>query len=119
MSMHRRALGADGEAVAAKWYERHGYEVLERNWRTRAGELDLILGRDRSLVVCEVKTRSSDRYGSGAGAVDWRKQRTIRAVTAAYLAQRGGRAPSGIRFDVAVVTPGTPGWSVEVIEAAF
>ena len=69
--------------------------------------------------MCEVKTRSSDRYGTGAAAVDWRKQRTIRRVTAAYLSQRDGRAPSGIRFDVAVVSPGPHGWAIEVIEHAF
>ena len=119
MSQHRRSLGIEGEEFAARWYERHGYVVAERNWRCRAGEIDLILRRGREVVVCEVKTRSSDRYGTGAAAVDWRKQRTIRRVTAAYLSQREGRAPSGIRFDVAVVSPGPHGWAIEVIEHAF
>lgn len=119
MSQHRRSLGIEGEAFAARWYEERGYVVVERNWRCRDGEVDLILQLGRDLVVCEVKTRSSDRYGSGAAAVDWRKQRTIRKVTAAYLWQREGRAPSGIRFDVAVVSAGPRGWSIEVIEHAF
>ena len=119
MSTHRRALGLDGEAVAASWYERNGYVVCDRNWRCRDGELDIIAERDRHLVICEVKTRSSARYGSGAAAVDWRKQRTIRAVTAAYLRQRTGPAPASIRFDVAVVTPGAHGYAIEVIEHAF
>ncbi|MFN8052921.1 MAG: YraN family protein [Acidimicrobiales bacterium] len=119
MTMHRRALGQDGEAVAAAWYERHGYRIVERNWRCRDGELDLVATRRGHLVVCEVKTRSSARYGGGAEAVDWRKQRTIRRVTAVYLSGRVGAAPVGIRFDVAVVTPARPGYSIEVIEHAF
>ena len=119
MSQHRRSFGIEGEELAARWYERHGYVVAERNWRCRAGELDLILRRGREVVVCEVKTRSSTRFGSGAEAVDWRKQRTIRRVTATYLAERDGAAPRGIRFDVAVVTSGPHGLTIEVIEHAF
>ena len=119
MSMQRRALGVEGEAVAADWYRRNGYEVLDRNWRCRTGEIDLVVSRRRELVVCEVKTRSSDRFGTGAAAVDWRKQQTIRRVTAAYLSSRTGRGPAAIRFDVAVVTPGPHGYSIDVIEHAF
>ncbi len=70
MSQATRRLGADGEAVAALWYRRRGYTVVEQNWRCRQGELDLIVTRRGELVVCEVKTRRSDRYGSGAAAVD-------------------------------------------------
>lgn len=119
MTTHRRALGIEGEDLAARWYEQHGYEVVDRNWRCRAGEIDLVVVRRRHLVICEVKTRSSDRYGGGAAAVDWRKQRTIRQVTATYLSQRRGPAPAGIRFDVAVVTAGRHGATIEVIEHAF
>lgn len=119
MSAHGRSLGIDGENVAARWYARRGYEVVERNWRCRTGEIDIIARRGRQLVICEVKTRSSSRFGSGAAAVDWRKQRTIRRVTSEYLAQRTGAAPFGIRFDVAVVTAGARGYAIEVIEHAF
>ena len=71
------------------------------------------------LVVCEVKTRSSLRYGSGAEAVDWRKQRRIRLVAARYLAERPLEHRCAVRFDVAVVVPGPHGYAVEVIEDAF
>lgn len=119
MSMHRRSLGIAGEDAAAAWYERAGFTVEDRNWRCRSGEIDLVLTRRGLLVICEVKTRSSDRYGSGAEAVDWRKQRTIRTVASQYLAVRVGRAPQRIRFDVAVVTMSSDGPSIRVIEAAF
>lgn len=119
MSQHRRALGADGEAVAAHWYQRRGGEVVARNWRTRAGELDLVVIEGDVLVVVEVKTRSSSRHGSGAAAVDRRKQQRIRALATAFLAAWDGPRPATVRFDVAVVTPGAHGFAVEVIEHAF
>lgn len=119
MSHQRRRTGVDGEAAAAQWYESNGYRVVARNWRCRHGELDLVVERDGALVICEVKTRTSGRYGSGAAAVDWRKQRTIRRVGAQFLAERTGRAPRSIRFDVAVVVPVAGHWTVEVIEHAF
>ena len=108
-------LGRRGEDLAAAFYESRGYAVLARNWRDgRAGELDLIVARGRELVVCEVKTRSSHRFGAPAEAVDWRKQRRVRALAARYLAQSRAR-PASVRFDVAAVM----GDTVEVIEAAF
>ena len=116
--MQRRALGLEGEAFASRWYEDRGYSIVDRNWRCRQGELDIVARRGRELVVCEVKTRSSGRYGTGAEAVDWRKQRTIRQVTAAYLS-RSTSGPVSVRFDVAVVTAGPRGWAIDVIEHAF
>ena len=108
MSRDRRVLGIEGEAAAAVWYERRGFYVLERNWRCRSGEIDLVVAGAGLLVVCEVKTRTSSRFGTGAEAVDDRKQRRIRAVAVQYLQQPS--APRGqVRFDVAVVTPGPHG----------
>ena len=97
MSQHRRSLGIEGEELAARWYERHGYVVAERNWRCRAGELDLILRRGREVVVCEVKTRSSDRYGTGAAAVDWPRAKLIPTDLAAIIYTSGSTGrPKGV-----------------------
>lgn len=115
---HRQALGARGERLAADWYLAHGYEVVARNWRCREGEIDLVVARDGALVFCEVKTRSSDRFGVPAEAVTPAKQRRLRALAARFLADHAGAGRSGrrgIRFDVAAVT----GARVEIIEAAF
>ena len=77
----RRTLGAEGEDLAAKWYEDDGYEILERNWRRREGEIDLIVRRGRTVAFCEVKTSPptgsepvSNRCcrPSSAGSVGWR-----------------------------------------------
>ena len=99
--------------MAARWYTDAGYEILDRNWRVRGGELDLVLWRDGEIVFCEVKSRRSERYGSAAEAVDWRKQRRIRSLAAQWLEASGRRGR--VRFDVATVT----GVEVNVIEGAF
>jgi putative endonuclease len=96
-----------------------GYEVIARNWRCREGELDLVVSRDGELVFCEVKTRTSDRFGVPAEAVTFSKQRRLRVLAARFLAEHAGDGGAarrgGIRFDVAAVMGGR----VEVIEAAF
>ena len=109
----RQARGAWGERMAAKWYLDVGYTVLDRNWRTRSGELDLVLCRGDEIVFCEVKSRSSDRFGTAAEAVDRRKQRRIRALAVQWLQVHNRRGR--LRFDVVTVT----GTNVEVIESAF
>jgi putative endonuclease len=107
-------LGRDGEDVVARWYEARDYRVLARNWRCSDGELDLVLGRGDTVVVCEVKTRSSDRFGSPFDAVDHRKQRRLRRLAARWL-QESPLRPAIVRFDVA----GVVSRRVEVIEDAF
>jgi len=103
----------------AAWYEQAGYVVLDRNWRCRAGELDLVVGLHRTIVFCEVKTRRSDAFGTPAEAVTPRKQRRLRGLAVEWLSERGIRGE--LRFDVASVRPagGRGGFAVEVLEAAF
>ncbi len=115
---HRTALGRAGEDIAAAWYEEHGYEVLERNWRRREGEVDLIARKRRTVAFCEVKTRTSDTYGTGAESVLPAKQRRIRRLAIRWLAEltpSSGRALVDLRFDVISITAG----EIEVIEDAF
>lgn len=119
MVSNRAQLGRDGEAAAAQWYERRGYEVLARNWRCRDGELDLVVANTESIVFCEVKTRSTTAFGSAAEAVDWRKQRRIRRLAAIWLSDAARKRGSTVRFDVAAVAPVAGVFVVEVIEEAF
>lgn len=119
----RLLLGAAGEQAAAEWYEAAGYQVVERNWRCRDGEIDLIATRGGTAVFCEVKTRLGNAFGVPAEAVTISKQRRLRRLAALWLSARrsgGGSGFPDLRFDVACVTPGAGGvLAVEVIEAAF
>lgn len=65
----RKALGDYGERLAANELIRRGLTVLDLNWRCREGEIDIVAKHGRTLVVCEVKTRRSDRFGSAVQAI--------------------------------------------------
>jgi putative endonuclease len=113
-----RATGAQGEALAARWYEHKGYEVLARNWRCRHGEIDLVVRSGTCVVFCEVKTRSNDGFGAGSESVTPDKQRRIRRLAASWLAELGpasSRPWVDVRFDVVSITGGR----LEVVEGAF
>ena len=115
----RRDTGSQGEAAVAEWYREAGYDILDRNWRVRDGELDVIARRDRTIVFCEVKTRRSDAFGLPVEAVTVRKQQRLRLLAARWLDAHPHRGLA-IRFDVASVVPDRRGgWTVTVFEHAF
>lgn len=116
MTRARLRLGAAGEDLAAAWYEANGYQILARNWRCREGEIDLVCLRSRVVVICEVKTRSSDAFGHPAEAVTPAKQQRLRILAGRWLeAHRAQVRPRSVRFDVAAVLAG----NLDVIENAF
>jgi putative endonuclease len=101
----RRALGVYGEAYAARHLVAQGMVLLERNWRCDAGEIDLVLRDGRVLVVCEVKTRSSNAYGSPLEGVTARKAARLRRLAARWLAEHTLH-PEEVRIDlVGVLVP--------------
>jgi putative endonuclease len=114
----RRNTGAAGEDAVAAWYRARGYDVVDRNWRVRDGEIDIVARGRGALVFCEVKTRRGTGYGMPAEAVTARKQQRLRALARQWLAAHPTRARD-LRFDVASVLPAADGWTVEVLEAAF
>jgi putative endonuclease len=114
VTVARQKLGAHGERLAARRYEADGYEVVARNWRCGAGEIDLVLRRGDTLVFAEVKTRTSDRFGHPAEAVTVPKQRRIRGLAQRFCAETGNRARV-LRFDVVSVLRG----QVERYEGCF
>ena len=118
---NRAATGRAGEEAAARHLAQAGYRVLERNWRCRAGEIDLIADDAGTLVFVEVRSRTNPtRYGTAIEAVDARKQRKVRAVAAYYLARHAsGSRP--VRCDVVAVTFRADGSIAELqhIQGAF
>ena len=118
MVSSRQELGRAGEDAALCWYLERGYRLVERNWRCRSGEVDLILVGHDVLVFCEVKTRTSEAFGGAFGAVGPDKQRRVRRIATRYLAS-SATVGSSVRFDVAGVRRRGGGFVVDVIEAAF
>jgi putative endonuclease len=84
----KQALGAYGETLAARYLVEQGMVVLDRNWRCDAGEIDLVLRDGEVLVVCEVKTRSSTRYGTPHEAVSEIKLARLRRLAVRWLEER-------------------------------
>ena len=116
MTQAKRVLGARGEELVAHWYRARGYTVVDRNWRCRDGELDVIAERDGTVVFCEVKTRTSAAFGTGLDAVTRVKQARIRRLAAQWLLTRPrARRTRRIRFDVAAVS----GDVIDVVTDAF
>ncbi|WP_137844916.1 YraN family protein [Microbacterium sp. 2FI] len=83
---HKDAFGRDGENRAASYLESRGYEVLDRNWRSRDGEIDLVVADDRNVVVVEVKTRRGVGFGHPFEAIDARKRARLWRLSVAWAA---------------------------------
>lgn len=119
----RRQLGQTGETLAAQHLVRRGFRILERNYRTRWGELDIVAFNGQELVFCEVKTR-----GGGAARV-WplesvhpRKRRQVRRMASSWLRDRPGHPYArALRFDAIGVSLDAAGRlvSLEHLEGAF
>ena len=102
------AVGAYGERVAVRTLEAAGMRVIDRNWRCRRGELDIVALDGRTIVFCEVKTRRSATFGAPAEAVGPAKVRRLRALATAWLAEHPD-VRGEIRFDVVCVRPQATG----------
>jgi putative endonuclease len=100
--MDRIEMGRRGEDAAAAYLERIGMSLEARNWRCPMGEIDVVARDGEVLVLCEVKTRRSERAGSAEEAVSATKQRKLVRLAEAYLAS-GGPAPVSVRFDVVAI----------------
>jgi putative endonuclease len=125
MTAARRATGEKAEALVARRLADAGWEILERNARTRYGELDIVARDGPALVFVEVKAGREDSvFGPERPvlAVDARKQRRVRKLAVAWMAERRGVRPySQIRFDAVGVTFDRTGQLVDIehIEGAF
>ncbi|OHV38164.1 MULTISPECIES: YraN family protein [Pseudofrankia] len=104
-------LGRFGEDLAARHLVESGAEILDRNWRCREGELDIVAREAGTLVFCEVKTRSGTRFGTPAEAVAGRKAARVRLLAVRWLAAHP-RLRGPVRFDLLAVSrdliPGVP-----------
>jgi putative endonuclease len=122
----RQELGHAGEDRVIVRYQNLGFDLLDRNWHDgRRGEIDLVFGLDRLIVICEVKTRRTDTFGDGLEAVTPAKQRRLRRLASAWItanrdvvSQRCNGIHADLRIDVAAVRLGTGPAVIEVVEGA-
>jgi putative endonuclease len=83
------SLGRHGEQAAVEYLERAGLRILDRNWRCAEGEIDIVAAERQELVICEVKTRSSTRYGSPLEAISRSKRARLRRLAIQWLVAHG------------------------------
>src|ERR1700679_4106390 len=119
----RRQLGDTGEQLAAEHLNRRGFQILDRNFRTRWGELDIVACDGRTIVFCEVKTRVASRAGRDPlESVHPRKRAQVRRMAGRWLGEREGRPRANeLRFDAIGITLATDGRLLRLdhLEAAF
>jgi putative endonuclease len=117
VSRAKKILGREGEDRAAQFLKKQGYKILERNYSTPQGEIDLIALHRGEVVFVEVKTRTNDAYGAPELAVNPRKQqRMIKAALGYIKYKKLHQVPC--RFDVVAISAVTE-QSIDVIENAF
>ena len=115
----RQSLGILGENVACAELQRRGYAILERRYRTRYGEIDIVARDGDVTVFVEVKARDGDGFGGGAEAVTRWKQRRLTRMAMDYLARHGRLADRPCRFDVVAVDVSSGAPAVDVYPNAF
>jgi putative endonuclease len=118
MTMARQALGKLGEDAAVAEIERRGYAVLDRRYRTRHGEIDIVAEDGDTIVFIEVKVRATGERGTAAEAVTVQKQRKLVAMATDYLSRRK-QAQRRCRFDVVAIDGVGEGARVTLYRAAF
>lgn len=118
MISQNKKNGLWGEIDTARYYREKGYQIVDANFRTRLGEVDIIAEKNGMLVFCEVKTRREDALDTPASSVDLNKQKRLAAAALQYVKMK--KYTGTMRFDVAEVTVKKDGSRcLHLIENAF
>jgi putative endonuclease len=99
-----RVKGNAGEATACHFLEQNGFQIIQQNYRTKLGEIDIIASRAEQIHFIEVKKRLAEFYGTGRESVTPRKQATIRRVATQYLVEHDLYDQINASFDVVEIT---------------
>ena len=99
MTLKKKELGAKGEEAAVRYLKSKGYRIIERNYRIRLGEIDIIAKQGDDLVFVEVKTRTDNLFGSPFDSITFQKQKQLSKVALEYINKKGCHNRP-VRFDV-------------------
>jgi putative endonuclease len=117
---NKKTIGKKGEDFSATYLQGKGLEIIERNFRTRNGEIDLVAEDGNTLVFVEVKTRRSESAGNILESINEKKQIQLRRIAEAYLCEKGWMERE-VRFDVVGIQKikTRQSWQVQWIKGAF
>jgi putative endonuclease len=118
MQDKRQQFGKKSENLAVWYLKKSGYKILEKNYRTQIGEIDIIAKEKKTIVFVEVKSRRSIRYGSPKWSVTHQKQRKISMVALQYL-KSIRQTDAKARFDVVAITSNRDEPQIEIVKNAF
>ncbi len=118
MKNRRQKFGEQGEALAVRYLKKAGYKIIETNYRTQLGEIDIIAKDRGTIVFVEVKSRTSVHFGSPKWAVTPKKQKKISMVALYYL-KATNQCEARARFDVVTIISNRDKPQVDIIQNAF
>jgi putative endonuclease len=121
LTKERLQFGRDGESAALTFLKKKGYRILEKNFRSKVGELDIIAEQDGVIVFVEVKARTDHEFGHPFNALTPAKQRKIIQTAQSFLARKR-LSEKPMRFDVVALTSdagSNDSWKIELLQNAF
>ena len=119
MVTKRQIFGKKGEDIAVKFLKRMGYKIIETNYNTKFGEIDIIAKIKGTLSFIEVKTRKNENFGLAKEAVNFKKQEKIRRTGMVYIKNKNISDDIGISFDIIAIQYENGKPNIELIENAF
>jgi putative endonuclease len=114
----RQAFGKRGEDLACEELQKRGYTIIDRRFRTRCGELDIVARDHDVLAFVEVRARSVCSFGTPLESITWQKRQRLSAMAEAYLCAKR-LAGSACRFDVVSIVQSGSGYTLELVKGAF
>ncbi len=118
MTDRKQKIGKKGESIAVRYLKKQGYRIVEQNYRSKVGEIDIIAREKKSLVFVEVKTRSSRSFGSPKWAITPKKQKAI-SMAALYYLKMTNQNDINARFDVVSILLQGEDTHIELVRNAF
>jgi putative endonuclease len=119
MTVWRKLLGEQGEKMASAYLEKQGYKILDRNIRSRSGEIDLIAMDGKTLVFCEVRARGGESLAQAAESIGVKKQQRLIRLAEEYLQKHQEFSDHDCRFDAVLLQKERERWSLSLITDAF